>query len=639
MIRHRLEDQRKVRLRVLAELEPDRLLQRPDTVADTGTKARIIDPFAQKNRLIDAMAEERGGANVALHRQAVLPKLKVFRQTIRDFHLCPRVDPVRVVRAVVQPVMQADEIQDLIVKPVHLAIVSCPQRRLDRARRQVLGQPAHRIVDHVDRGAFQRLDEPAGQTDRHAVLDPAVAHPPDPHRNDTRRRPLAAVAQPVEVFRRRLIVRPVGRGIDIARANPVIKRHPPGPARAKRRGARQAFDPVRVGMFDLQGHGPVVGQIGRIIQKRLAKRLIDDKPAKPGAIHDHLDVMAPRAFKHQVADIALFVQLDRLHLVADMFDAALGAEPCQHAREFHRVQMIGIAETLLKLRLPQRPRALAVAGQIVMRGDGLGEIHVAIAEAQEIFGRIHPFQHLAIGKGVHIVDAIALRIRVPVAELHPELERGVGLAEEIPLGNPGKAQPARHFRHCRLTHAHGGDIRAFDQADTRAILGRGGVRKLGFKDQGGHPTRRPTTNDGDLTQTIIHVLPSLVFAFFCVLGRGIAALRPSHKGYDAKAWLNARAGRQPDRRSWGASQGANDGKRRAPTKAHTAPVMRAAPVGDEDRARLVPRLPGVKCTRQARRPVSRSFPFPRKLRAGPGRLFLANATTHGTGMRVPAYLA
>ena len=131
-----------------------------------------------------------------------------------------------------------------------------------------------------------------------------------------------------------------------------------------------------------------------------------------------------------MADIAVFIQLNGLNLVLDMLDAALGADLGQQARKFHCIQMISIAEALLEFGLTKHPRALAQTAQIVVRCDGLREIALPVAETQEVFGRVQSIEHLPVRKGVYIVDAIAVGIRIPVAELDTQFERRVGLANK-----------------------------------------------------------------------------------------------------------------------------------------------------------------------------------------------------------------
>ena len=69
-------------------------------------------------------------------------------------------------------VMQQQEVADMHVFAVHVAIVGRDQRGIEAAIGKQVQQPVQPGVDQVDAGRLQRLQETGRQAPGHAVLDP-----------------------------------------------------------------------------------------------------------------------------------------------------------------------------------------------------------------------------------------------------------------------------------------------------------------------------------------------------------------------------------------------------------------------------------------------------------------------------------
>ena len=146
-------------------------------------------------------------------------------------------------------------------------------------------EPHGRRHDHVDAGGLERLDEAAGQAERHHVLVPGLLAPPgldadEPGLLD--RRAARIRDEPMA----RLVIRHVLAAEHDAVADAMLHGNVPAPARGVRITGR-----IRLGGFiddGLERHRAVAGQPVRPVFEAGLQRAFDEQAAKAGAVDEEV---------------------------------------------------------------------------------------------------------------------------------------------------------------------------------------------------------------------------------------------------------------------------------------------------------------------------------------------------------------
>src|SRR5262249_6316695 len=150
-----------------------------------------------------------------------------------------------------------------------------PQRGIPVRRRVVLDQLLDGVVDEEDAGRLKRLDEPAGQPDGDAVVDPGPLAATDPHADVVRGYVFRGRADELAERRLRLLRLKVVTGVDVSGTDPADQRDGPDPTGVLGGSCRTRPDRVLVHVHRyLQRHRAVVGQRVLVGHEGLTERLV-----------------------------------------------------------------------------------------------------------------------------------------------------------------------------------------------------------------------------------------------------------------------------------------------------------------------------------------------------------------------------
>ncbi len=192
----------------------------------------------------------------------------------------------------------------------------------------------------MDIGRFQRLQKPACQAQRHAVLLPhAVALV-----GRDAQRPRLGERAPGEVafqHRPRTVLVHVTVGIHDAVPHPVLQRNAPHPAGLI--GARTGVGHRRAHRFGLHRQRAVGEQPARPIVAAHAQRLADQQASEAGAIQEQVAFHPRAVLQRQCGEETAFrIGLHLADAAFDARDAEAFAEAAQEARVQPGVQVVGV---------------------------------------------------------------------------------------------------------------------------------------------------------------------------------------------------------------------------------------------------------------------------------------------------------
>jgi hypothetical protein len=385
------------------------------------------------------------------------------------------------------------------------------------------------VLDEEDAGRLERLDETAGQSDRHAVGHPRVAVAAHPDTDAIGLQPGGRRPHEVTQGLLRLVVAAELGVVDVTEAVAAVQRNPPDPAGLHGGRGRVRADThlVDVGRH-AQRHRAVVGQHVAERVEGLAEGAVDEHAAEPGAVDEQVAVEAPAGLRLDVGDPAAVVAAHVHHVVPQVPDALPHTEPGQVPGQQRGVEVIGVRELRhllveggpadgVRLGAGREQPAVQVAraalGLAERAGDeavlvelpGRAELQPPVGQA-ETAGLLQPFEWV-----VEMVPGVA-----PVLEADREFVGGVALGHPIALGQAQIPEEMPDRAECRLADADRRDPVRLDErdgdpvAESRAQVGSG------------HPTRRAAADN-------YHVLYHCEFlSWFDVVVCGVVA--PSTSG-------------------------------------------------------------------------------------------------------------
>ena len=253
-------------------------------------------------------------------------------------------------------------------------------------------------------------------------------------------------------------------GIDVAIASAVLQRNAPLPARAVRGGAGVGGEVFRA--LARHRNRPVTRQPVRPVIEPHAQRLVDEQPAKAGAIDeqvraDHFAVVQ----RHAVDEAILGAQRHVHDLALAPPHAAFLRIGRQKPRKQRGVEVERVGDLA--------ERAVAHLGLrahelVFQRGGGVDRIGGEITGTALRVGlqpvMVHPQPFPVLPDHAEAVD-IALPLLPPVDELDAQLEAALGAGHELVLVQPQQLVVFLDRGDRRLAHADRADILGFDQHD------------------------------------------------------------------------------------------------------------------------------------------------------------------------------
>ena len=378
-------------------------------------------------------------------------------QAVGDLHLAHAV-PERAVGPFGQLVVQDDEVADLLQLVIGQAVVALDHGGADPVEREQLHQPADPDHDHVDRGGLQRLDEAAGQTQRHDVLIPGLA-PLAGAVADQARRDQGLTLDLGRQHRLGLVVAHVVAAIDKAVANPVLQRDLPAPAGPVRDGA--GIGNGGADRTGLDGQGAVGWQPMAPILVSGLQGLLDQQTPEASAIDEQVALDDGAGLHDQRLDMAIGAALANAGDLA--LDAARAGRLGHAAQELAveaGVEVVGVVQPGVvaggKPFLLGRPQLQAVVPQIAAKAPR-PRLEPEVMEAAHPGG----FADLAERVDVAIADL------APVFEQDAQLEGGLGGAHERRLVDPQQGVEGARRGDGRLPDADRADVLGLDQGDVQ----------------------------------------------------------------------------------------------------------------------------------------------------------------------------
>ncbi|PAV70131.1 hypothetical protein WR25_17275 [Diploscapter pachys] len=455
---------------------------------------RWHQPLAQAHRDPARHAEQI----VTLAEQPPLaaPQLQLAGQAVRQRHGADAIPEWRVGPPGLG-IMQDDEVADVLVQIVQLAVEFVAFGRVEARVGEHRDDPLNARLDQMDAGRFERFDEAARQPQRDDVAVPAL---PPPSRGEAQ---AAGIAQRLaleagEKIELRRLVGQEFAAIDIAVAHPVLQRDTPLPAGRTGGGTGVRIGLARTGQRTRHRHRPVARQPLRIALIARVQRLLDQQPAKAGTVDKQVARHLPPVDERQGLDIAILAPqpdvgdppLDPRH------PAALGVT-AQIARIERGIEMIGV-EQLAHRRARIFARSAEPPARRRLRahrpgGDVRNRPTAALAQPQLVEG----YALQILPEGAERMD-VAIADRAPVAKFDAELERACGRREELVFVDPQHPVEIQQRRDGRFADADRTDLFRFDQRDAR-IAGVEQARERG----GGHPAGGAAADDDDTADGMV----------------------------------------------------------------------------------------------------------------------------------------
>src|SRR5258707_8116634 len=140
----------------------------------------VVKAFGDQEKRVNFATKEKCAIQFQILRRRVPPHFEIFFEAPRKFDPVARRSPILCVLTIIEMIMKLDKIALLIKHSPCLAIERGSEFGFEILRRQVVMEPARPKICHENRGRLQGLDEPAGEAQRDAVLDPGVAHAASP---------------------------------------------------------------------------------------------------------------------------------------------------------------------------------------------------------------------------------------------------------------------------------------------------------------------------------------------------------------------------------------------------------------------------------------------------------------------------
>ncbi len=230
----------------------------------------------------------------------------------------------------------------------------------------------------------------------------------------------------------------------------------------------------------------------RPVLKSAFQRVLDQQPPQARAVDEQIafDPVAP-VQGHGRDEAGLRMLVDRLDAPFGAPHAAALAELSQEAGIEAGVEMVGIAE-----RGGQRPGVLARPGEFAGHGHGRRQrglrIGTGLAGQPQLDPAVEehrPVAGVAVStEGMEVAAAIA----VPVDEFDAELERRLGMPDQVGLVDTGQVVEPVDRRNGRFADADGADLVRFDELDIELM----GDIDLGER-RDGHPAGGAAADDND----------------------------------------------------------------------------------------------------------------------------------------------
>ena len=378
--------------------------------------------------------------------------------------------------------MQDDEIANALELDVRLRVVPLAERCEVAAERKHLDEARYPDLDEVNARAFERLHEPAGESQCHDVLVPhlasATGHVADEARLGQRR-----TFQVGEQLGARLILRQVRTAEDKPVADPALQRYAPLPSGAARDRARVRQDAV--GRRCLYCESAVGWQPVAPVLVPGLERLLDQQAAKSRAVDEQVARHARAVLHDQRSHVPAFAVLLRAGDLA--FDA-----PDASGLVF-RAQKPGVEAGIQVVRIVDRhglgDGELAGFRRLVL--DAV--LAEPAAEACRLRHEPHVVEAAHPGRLADIAEGmdIAITGTRPVLERDAQLEAGLRSPHELPLVESEQGMKRANRRDGRLAYSDSADLLRFNQRNVQQRS------QLLCQGRGCRPAGRATSGDDD----------------------------------------------------------------------------------------------------------------------------------------------
>ena len=391
----------------------------------------------------------------------------------------------------------------MVVFEVGTRVVARHQPRIHVAMREHVQQAQDAGLDKQQAGGFQRLHEPAGQSDGDDIAVPELL----PLAGDEAQGPRLCLRLSVEVAQQRsdrLVFAHEIAAVDHAVAGAVLQRNSPLPAGGTRGGSR-----VRRGIADaVAGNGDrtVAGQPVAPVLVTGLERLFDQQPAEAGAIDEEVAGDAATVFHYHSAHESRFRHPFHVdHLSFHPLDTQAFGECAKVAGVQRRIEVIGIRDVGER----RRRRYVVGAGQepVFARRERLQLIGADITHVLACHQQAQPVVMERGGAGIVADRSEAVHIAVadarPVAELDAELEGALRGTHELGLIQPECLRVERSdVRHGRFADADDADLVRLHQPHLAASV------QMPDQCRRRHPAGGATAHHDDLANRIPVHLPS-----------------------------------------------------------------------------------------------------------------------------------
>src|SRR5581483_538737 len=252
----------------------------PDEVRH-GIMAARKNPESKVERHPARLGER--AAVVEHHHAAGFEQLDLMMQAIGNGHVAAVIPERSLTPARV--VVQDDEVADRLVAAAHQAVVFLRELRLEPAVGEELDQPADAGLDQVDARGLERLEETAGETERHAIVLPDLT-PLSGGEFEQSRRPERCPIEVGEQCPGSLVLIEVAAAEDVSVARAVLQRDPPLPSRSVSDRARKRSRRTEASAGQRQR--AIAGKPPRPVIEARVERALDEERSEAAAVDEEV---------------------------------------------------------------------------------------------------------------------------------------------------------------------------------------------------------------------------------------------------------------------------------------------------------------------------------------------------------------